>query len=166
MDGELDARLDAELAAADAQHSSENANMAAAAAAGATVAQAQLIDATMAAGREDSQRAAEAAKAAEAQTEQAANDAVTTNVAVMGQFQRFNDSILERLGQLESKLLEAKEPAPTINLQADAGDGVSSIDPNQVSPEGAEEGGDAGESETPAPSSSKRTRKHGRGRRK
>jgi len=165
MGGNLDSQLDAQLAAADAQHSSENANMAAAAAAGATVAQAQLIDATMAAGREDSQRAAEAAQAAEAQTEQAANDAVTTNVAVMGQFQRFHDEMLERIGGLETKLLESQNPAPTINLQADAGDGVSSIDPNQVSPEGADEGGDAGESETPAPSSSKRKRKHGRGRR-
>jgi hypothetical protein len=162
--GELDERLDNQLATAEAQHASENANLSAAAAAGATVAQAQLIEATMAAGREDSQRAAEAAQAAEAQTEAAANDAVTTNVAVMGAFQRFHDEMLERIGGLENKLLEAREPAPTINLQADAGDGVSSIDPNQVSPEGAEDG-DAGGEEAPAPSSSKRKRKHGRGRR-
>lgn len=159
--GEIEERLDTQIATAEAQHSSENANMAAAAAAGATVAQAQLIDATMAAGREDSQRAAEAAKAAEAKTEAAANDAVTTNVAVMGQFQRFHDEMLQRFGDLEGKLLEAKNPAPSITLSSE-GDGVSSIDPNPVQPEGAEEEGD---SEPPKESSSRRARKRRGGRR-
>jgi hypothetical protein len=136
MGQDIDKVIDNESASMDARQSAEDANMAAAAAAGATIAQSQLIEATMQAGREDGQQAAiEAANAAH-ESEVAANDAVTTNVAVMGQYQRFNDTMMGRFDALEARLDEyskrqsepvvVPEPAgepetPTLSEESDEG---------------------------------------------
>lgn len=127
---------DVDASTREAQLASERANMAAAAAAGATVAQAQLIGQVMEAGREDAQQAAIDAEVAARDAEQAATDAVTTNVAVMAQFQRLHDTFLERLTALEeqvSNIRRSNESAQEEEAEEEGGsDDVTEIQQEEV----------------------------------
>lgn len=158
MEGELDtAIIEHHDAANEARDAAREAEIAAAVAMGASSAQSALVGAAMEAGREDSQNAAMEAEAAAVVAEEAASDAITINAALLGQFERFNSAIMERLDQICVRLDEmesssAPPPVAVVNQPE-----VQTISPDETPSEEVDTGG-----EEEAPTKSRSKRKFGR----
>src|SRR5229473_3597035 len=96
--------MDAASAAMDAERAARDAEMAAASAAGATVAQGQLIGAVMEHAREDARESAGDAELAASEAESAAEIAVAVNAMTAEQYME----IIRRLDALEAKDAEVE----------------------------------------------------------
>jgi hypothetical protein len=156
--------VEAQVATAEAQAATRDAELATAMAAGASVAQAQLVGQVMEAGREDANQAAIDAEIAAQEAESAADDAVTTNVAVLAQMQSWQRSVDERITAMEAHILSRNAtPEPAQEEATPTEEQVTEINPEAAAePEAEAEAAEATEG-TRTPS---RNRRRGKRRRR
>lgn len=145
------AEMDAVSATMDAERAARDAELAAASAAGATIAQGQLIGAVMEHAREDARESASDAEVAAGEAEESAELAVAVNMMTAEQYQE----LCRRLDALEARNAEV-EAAPTAPAIAEITPEGEQTDETQSTPESTPE------SNPPAEGRSKARRKHGR----
>lgn len=155
IDGALiQAESEAVNAAETANQSANQADQAAVAAVAAASAQSQLIESTMAASREDAQRARDQAEAEATRAESAASTAQAIRDEIIQSVTPLIQGLTERLDRME-----AEKAQPVMIQQTE---GATPINPEETEQAKQEENMSAGEG---SPTSSAGRRRHGRKRR-